>query len=360
MPPVAPPAVEAVHLTRRFGSVTALDRVSLAIRPGEFFSLLGPSGCGKTTFLRLIAGLDVADAGELRIGGTDVRHTPAHLRPVNTVFQSYALFPHLDVWNNVAFGLRMRKVAEAELKRRVEAVLATVQIADLAGRRPSQLSGGQKQRVALARAIVNEPQVLLLDEPLAALDLKLRKQLQLELRELQRRLGMTFVYVTHDQEEALVLSDRIAVLRDGRIEQLGDARTLYEQPRTRFVSQFLGSCSLLEASVLEETGDGFLARTGLGDLRVGAPLPARESITLAIRPERIRLLPPREPSEPNQVRVRIHDPIYVGSETHYELRAGTLRLRAEVMNAGDASTGFRAGDEALAVLPASSLIVLDD
>ncbi len=229
-------AIEVQELTRRFGSVTALDRVSLSIRTGEFFSLLGPSGCGKTTLLRILAGLESADSGQVRLEGEDVRHLPAHRRPVNTVFQSYALFPHLNVRDNVAFGLRMKRVAPTEIAARVARVVELVEIASLVERKPDELSGGQKQRVALARAIVNEPRVLLLDEPLAALDLKLRKQLQTELRNLQRRLGITFVYVTHDQDEALALSDRLAVMRDGRVEQLGDAPTLYQRPRTRFVS----------------------------------------------------------------------------------------------------------------------------
>ena len=236
-------AIEVENLVRRFGTIEALANITLTIRRGEFFSLLGPSGCGKTTLLRIIGGLDLPDAGVVRIGGIDMRSIPAHKRPVNTVFQSYALFPHLNVYDNVAFGLRMKKLARAEIGRRVRQVMELVDIAALAARRPAQLSGGQQQRVALARAIVNEPQVLLLDEPLGALDLQLRKQLQVELLTLQRRLGITFVYVTHDQEEALVMSDRIAVMRQGKIEQMDTAAALYERPRTRFVSQFLGACN---------------------------------------------------------------------------------------------------------------------
>ena len=237
-------AIEVENLVRRFGTIEALAHITLTIRRGEFFSLLGPSGCGKTTLLRIISGLDLPDAGVVRIGGIDMRSMPAHKRPVNTVFQSYALFPHLNVYDNVAFGLRMKKLARAEIGRRVRQVMELVDIAALAARRPAQLSGGQQQRVALARAIVNEPQVLLLDEPLGALDLQLRKQLQVELLTLQRRLGITFVYVTHDQEEALVMSDRIAVMRQGKIEQMGASAALYERPRTRFVSQFLGACNI--------------------------------------------------------------------------------------------------------------------
>ena len=265
-------AVEMHGLVRRFGQMEALAKVSLAIRQGEFFSLLGPSGCGKTTLLRIIAGLDLPDAGSLRISGKDVAHIPAHKRPVNTVFQSYALFPHLTVRDNVAFGLRMARVPAAEIAGRVKRVMALVQIAELSERQPAQLSGGQKQRVALARALVNEPEVLLLDEPLGALDLKLRKQLQVELQQLQRRLGITFIHVTHDQDEALVMSDRIAVMNAGRIEQLDNAESLYERPRTRFVAQFLGSCNLLEAEVNSINARGFAARTRVGMLLVAMPL----------------------------------------------------------------------------------------
>ncbi len=361
--PSAPPAIELSGLTRRFGDVAALDGVSLQIASGEFFSLLGPSGCGKTTLLRIIAGLEVADAGRVRIAGQDATEVPAHHRPVNTVFQSYALFPHLDVWNNIAFGLRMKKRPKDEIAARVDKALALVQIESLGRRRPQQLSGGQKQRVALARAIVNEPAVLLLDEPLAALDLKLRKQLQLELRSLQRSLGMTFVYVTHDQEEALVLSDRIAVMRNGRIEQLGPARDLYERPRTRFASQFLGSCSLIEGR-LENGVDG-MVETRLGRLCLGRAAPARERVTLAIRPERIQLraLPADGAAGnvtpgPNVVPVRVAEVIYVGAESHYELRAGDQLLRCEKMN--NEGADFQPGQAAWAYLPPAALIILDD
>lgn len=364
MRPTPQPAIETVDLTRRFGEVTALDHVSLTIQPGEFFSLLGPSGCGKTTLLRLLAGLDAADGGTLRIDGAEASLVPAHRRPVNTVFQSYALFPHLDVRNNVAFGLRMKKVAPAEIDRRVNDVMALVEIGPLAERRPSQLSGGQKQRVALARAIVNEPKVLLLDEPLAALDLKLRKQLQLELRNLQRRLGITFVYVTHDQEEALVLSDRIAVMREGRIEQLGDARTLYERPRTRFVSQFLGSCSLIEGRVKTSTPHSFVAETAFGDLVVAADPPNRGTFTLAIRPEKIRVIPASAvtglASGNNRFPARVEQRIYVGSETHYDLRAGSQTLRVETMNQETTTTDLTSGQEVIVELPPTALMLLDD
>jgi len=364
MPIDACPAIETVNLTRRFGDVTALDRVSISILRGEFFSLLGPSGCGKTTLLRLIAGLDLADAGTLKIDGTDASALPAHQRPVNTVFQSYALFPHLDVFENVAFGLRMKKVPQEELRRRVDRILNRVEIQALASRRPNQLSGGQKQRVALARAIVNEPRVLLLDEPLAALDLKLRKQLQIELRVLQRQLGITFIYVTHDQEEALVLSDRIAVMREGRIEQMGDARALYERPRTRFVSQFLGSSSLIDGRVKQALPNGFLAETPLGVLQVDHPCPRREQITLAIRPEQIRLLPatnlPTTQAHPNHVIASIGRRLYVGSESHFELHSGTVTLHAQCMNSYAEVPVWDSDQNVRIELPPQALIVLED
>ncbi len=349
------PAIEVENLTRRFGDVTALDRVSVKIRKGEFFSLLGPSGCGKTTLLRIIGGLDMADEGVVRIDGVDAREIPAHKRPVNTVFQSYALFPHMTVLDNIAFGLRMKKVPKPQIAERVKRVMEMVEIWPLAGRKPAQLSGGQKQRVALARAIVNEPMCLLLDEPLGALDLKLRKQLQVELLQLQRRVGITFIYVTHDQEEALVMSDRIAVMRAGRIEQMGDAEELYEHPRTRYVSQFLGSCNLLDAT-LRAPG---LVHTPVGELRITAQ-PARQKFTLAIRPEKVSLLPASEAGGENRIRVKVEQLIYIGSETHYVLRAGSQTLTAEAMNAKVGSQGFDIGQEAVAYLPAAGLLVLDD
>lgn len=353
-------AVEVENLTRRFGDVTALNNVTLSIRQGEFFSLLGPSGCGKTTLLRIIAGFEIPDQGSVRISGGDVRDVPAHRRPVNTVFQSYALFPHLNVWDNVAFGLRMKKVARSEIEQRVRKVIALVEIESLAQRRPSQISGGQKQRVALARAIVNEPTVLLLDEPLGALDLKLRKQLQVELLNLQRGLGITFIYVTHDQEEALVLSNRIAVMREGRIEQIGDAEALYERPRTRFVSQFLGSCSLLEGRLRHGPENNVIVETPVGDLRLAGKSPGRDKFTLAIRPEKIQLGSAGSLQGENRVRVRVEQHLYAGSENHYELRAGTQVLRAEVMNTQAGGQALKSGDETIAYLPPEALIVLDD
>ena len=239
-------AIGFEDVRRAFGAIVAVDRVSFAIEPGEFFSMLGPSGSGKTTCLRLVAGFERPDAGVVRIDGIDVSDTPPYERDVNTVFQDYALFPHMSVLDNVTYGLRVRRMAAAECRRRGEEMLALVKLGDAGARRPAQLSGGQKQRVALARALANHPKVLLLDEPLGALDLKLREEMQLELRSLQRRLGITFVYVTHDQGEALSMSDRVAVFHRGRIEQLDAPQTLYARPRTAFVARFVGGANVID------------------------------------------------------------------------------------------------------------------
>jgi spermidine/putrescine transport system ATP-binding protein len=359
-------AIQAENLVRRFGKVEALAGVSLDIRPGEFFSLLGPSGCGKTTLLRIIAGLDFPDGGSLKIGGKNAVDIPAHRRPVNTVFQSYALFPHLSVWDNVAFGLRMKKIPDAEIRDRVERIMALVQIPDLAERRPAQLSGGQKQRAALARALVNEPQVLLLDEPLGALDLKLRKELQVELSRLQRRLGITFILVTHDQEEALVMSDRIAVMNAGKIEQAGGAKELYEHPRTRFAAQFLGSCNLLEGKISWEPDAGIASvAAAIGELKFKIPPSHRkiskgQPVTLGIRPEKISVLPISAAPLENQFAACVQDVVYGGAETQYNLRIGEQQIKACVLNARGSHTGFSAGQAVIIQLPADAMILLDD
>ncbi len=256
----APDTAEAadlrlVALTKRFGAFTAVDELDLVIPQGSFFALLGPSGCGKTTTLRMIAGLERPTSGRVLISATDVTDTKPYQRPVNTVFQNYALFPHLDIFENVAFGLRRRGIRGSEVKRRVADALELVQLGHLARRKPAQLSGGQQQRVALARAIVNRPAVLLLDEPLGALDLKLRRQMQVELKRIQTEVGLTFVHVTHDQEEAMTMADTIAVMNAGRIEQLGDPTTLYENPRTTFVANFLGQSNLVAATLVGRDGE---------------------------------------------------------------------------------------------------------
>jgi len=251
--------LEIHNITRHFGDFEAVKGVSFNVESGEFFTLLGPSGCGKTTILRMIAGFDLPDSGQILLDGRDLAETPAERRPIHTVFQSYALFPHLTVGQNVAFPLRMAGVAGAELQQRVRATLEQVHLAELAGQFPHELSGGQKQRVALARGLVNRPRLLLLDEPLAALDLKLREQMQLELIKLQREVGVSFIFVTHDQPEPLALSHRIAVMNRGRIEQLDEPSRLYGFPSNRFVANFIGNCNLLEAT-LRERRDGLLRR----------------------------------------------------------------------------------------------------
>ncbi len=354
-PVQAVPAVEINNVTRRFGDVEALRGVSLTIQPGEFFSLLGPSGCGKTTLLRIIAGLDFPDAGELRLGGKDTLGVPAHQRPVNTVFQSYALFPHLSVRDNVAFGLRMKKVPRAQIEQRAHKVMELVRISRLGIRKPAQLSGGEKQRVALARALVNEPKVLLLDEPLGALDLKLRKELQQELRALQRRTGITFIYVTHDQDEALSLSDRIALMDHGRIVQTGTGPELYEQPRTRFAAQFIGGCNLLPAELQERMGDAVMVTTPIGKLKF-TTTDRRSEFTLAIRPERI--LVGRDVGA-NQVQGIVSDTTYTGAETQSVISVANETLRVVTMN-GPAAARLTKGGAIKLTLPAEALVVLED
>jgi putative spermidine/putrescine transport system ATP-binding protein len=275
-------AIELRNASRRFGSVVALDGVSLTIAPGEFFALLGPSGSGKTTCLRLIAGFDRPDSGSIWLDGVDVTGLPPHQRNVNTVFQDYALFPHMSVAENVAYALRVRGIAAAEREQRAREMLSLVQLESFGERRPAQLSGGQRQRIALARALINQPQVLLLDEPLGALDLKLREDMQTELKSLQQRLGITFVFVTHDQGEALSMADRVAVFSQGRIEQLDTPRDLYARPRTAFVADFVGSANVVPASLaarLTNRAQAFAIRPELIEvLPVDAPLPAGQIV----------------------------------------------------------------------------------
>lgn len=282
--------VELQDISKRFGEVTAVDSISLSVMGGEFLTLLGPSGCGKTTLLRMIAGFELPDSGRIVLGGRDVSQLPPHQRDITTVFQHYALFPHLNVFDNVAFGLRRRHVTREEVRRRVGAALEMVRLGGLEERRPGDLSGGQQQRVALARALTVEPRVLLLDEPLAALDLKLRKQMQIELKGLQRRLGISFLYVTHDQEEALTMSDRIVVMNAGRVEQVGRAEEIYERPQTEFVAGFIGLSNIIEGTVEEVSGPISVVR--VGDARVGARADTAvpgERVRVLIRPEKISI-----------------------------------------------------------------------
>lgn len=291
-------------------AVAALDDISLDIRRGEFFTLLGPSGCGKTTLLRMIAGFEMPTSGEILLDGAEISHLPPNLRPVNTVFQSYALFPHLTVAENIAFGLKMLGRSRAEQKRRTERMLSLVRLEALAGRRTSQLSGGQQQRVALARALAPEPKVLLLDEPLSALDLQLRKEMQLELKRLQAETGITFVFVTHDQEEALTMSDRIGVMSAGRLQQIGTPRQIYTRPVNRFVAAFIGETNLLR---------GRATQAGV-QLPGGVLLPISQAgageVTVTIRPEHIRIVGPQEAGA---IPAEVRDAIYFGTDTHYHL-----------------------------------------
>lgn len=288
----AGPVIALEHVTKRFGEVSAVRDAHFAIGAGEFFAILGPSGCGKTTTLRLIAGFETPSEGRILLEGRDVSRVPPYRRRVNTVFQHYALFPHLSVYDNVAFGPRSRNVDKAEIARRVERLLEVVRLGGLAGRRPAQLSGGQQQRVALARALVNEPAALLLDEPLGALDLKLRREMQLELKRIQREVGVTFVYVTHDQEEALTMSDRLAVLHAGRVEQIDTPQRIYQEPVTTFVADFIGGANLLPAVVIAPRGEHVTVRVAG---RVDVDLPAGgwsaapgAKASVMLRPERVR------------------------------------------------------------------------
>jgi spermidine/putrescine transport system ATP-binding protein len=343
------------QLTKFFGEVTAVDALDLHIAPGEFFTLLGPSGCGKTTTLRLIAGFERPDAGEILLDGSDMSRTPPHQRRVNTVFQNYALFPNRTVADNIGFGLRYRKIAKDETKRRVADAVALVRLEGMQQRRPSQLSGGQQQRVALARALVLEPPVLLLDEPLGALDARLRLDLQVELKRIQEQIGVTFVYVTHDQDEALTMSDRVAVMRNGRIEQCGVPEEIYERPETAFVANFLGSSNLIPVSV---DGDGRMLK--LGDFKLRALAPAElngagEALAM-IRPENVRLVGHGAGSE-NQVPGMVEEVVYLGFHKEVRVRLATgVLVKVDVPNEADVL--YAQGDPVDVELPGHHLQVL--
>ena len=313
------------------GGVRALDQVSLEIPAGEFFTLLGPSGCGKTTLLRVLAGLEAPDAGEVTIGGRSMAGVPAHARSVNTVFQSYALFPHRNVWQNIAFGLQMQRVPAAEIAQRVARTAQLIGIEALLERPVEQLSGGQKQRVALARALVNEPDVLLLDEPLSALDAGLRAHLQVELKRLQRQLGMTFVFVTHDQEEAMVMSDRIAVLDRGCVAQIGTPQRIYEQPDDLFVARFMGHENLLPITDRDARG----IQTSIGRLHGDFG----DGSHLLLRPEALAVSDAEAGGRPNRFPAIVEARLYRGAVTDYRLRCGDTLLAAQCSNGGQALHG---------------------
>lgn len=317
-------------VTKRFGDVVAVDSVDLTVAEGEFFSLLGPSGCGKTTTLRMIAGFDFPTSGSLTIQGEEMALRPPNRRPVNTVFQSYALFPHMTIAENVGFGLEMQKVSRSEISSRVDRILEMVQLAHRAKASPSQLSGGQQQRVALARALVNEPKVLLLDEPLGALDLKLRQAMQVELKDLQQRVGVTFIYVTHDQDEALTMSDRIGVMHQGKLLQVGTPEEIYERPASRFVADFIGEINLIPAKAVDahsiEMRDG-------QTLAAQTSAPAGSEVTVAIRPERITVHPLGSATPPgtNSIDGTIVRRIYHGDVLFYDVDTaeGEIEVREE-------------------------------
>jgi putative spermidine/putrescine transport system ATP-binding protein len=328
------PALRLKGLSRRFGAVVAVDAIDLVIDEGEFFTLLGPSGSGKTTLLRLIAGFERPDAGQIELGGRDVTWVPPYGRDTNTVFQDYALFPHMTVAENIGYGLRVKRIGRDERRKRVAEALAMVRLSGLAGRRPNQLSGGQRQRVALARAMVNEPQVLLLDEPLGALDLKLRQEMQVELKRIQREVGITFVYVTHDQEEALTMSDRVAVLAQGKIQQLGSPVDLYERPANEFVAGFIGVSNIVD----------------------------RDGRRVMIRPEKIALLEVGDATAPGSHVEEgvVSETVYAGMITRYVVRleqGGQLLVVHQNLEKPDANADLRGRRVRIAWRPEQAFVI---
>ena len=361
----AAPLVRIEGVTKRFDGVAAVDQVSLTIGRGELFSLLGASGCGKTTLLRLLAGFERADAGRILIDGVDMAEVPPYERPVNMMFQSYALFPHMTVAQNVGFGLRQDKVAPAERQRRVAEALELVQLVGFDARRPHQLSGGQRQRVALARSLVKRPKVLLLDEPLAALDRKLREQTRLELVRIQSQVGVTFVMVTHDQEEAMTMSTRVGVMQAGRIVQVGTPSAVYETPASRFVADFVGTANLLEARfVRNDAGRAVLACSDAGIELITAHAlgaPAGSAVCVAVRPEKLRLARMPTGVGANRANGVVRDVAYLGglSTYHIQLELGMV-LRATAPNLDRRSAGFPVGERVEVSWSADALVVLTE
>ncbi|HEY2319285.1 MAG TPA: ABC transporter ATP-binding protein [Solirubrobacteraceae bacterium] len=350
--------VQLRGLTKRYDETLAVDAIDASVNAGEFFSLLGPSGCGKTTTLRMIAGFVRPTSGEILLDGVDVAQVPPHRRNVHTVFQNYALFPHLNVFDNIAFGLRRQKVDKSDVRRRVEEALELVELGGMAGRRPQQLSGGQQQRVALARALVLRPAVLLLDEPLGALDAKIRKQLRLELKALQEEVGITFVFVTHDQEEALSMSDRVAVMSNGRIEQIGTPADVYESPATVFVADFLGVSNLMDAAAVDRGPDH--CTIAVGDFRLRAAcgdLTASGAVKVVARPERLQLLEHGD-ERPNCLPGLVERTVYVGASVQVMIRLATgAQLQASIANTGDAES-YQQGMPVAVHLPPDALRIL--
>jgi spermidine/putrescine transport system ATP-binding protein len=342
-------------VSRAYGSTVAVRDVSLDVRPGEFLTLLGPSGCGKSTLLRLAAGLEPADRGRVTLSGLDMTGVPAHRRPVNMVFQHYALFPHRTVAGNVAFGLEIAGRPRAEIASRVARILETVRLSDLGPRRIDQLSGGQKQRVALARALVLEPEVLLLDEPMSALDRKLRREMQVELKNLHERLGTTFLFVTHDQEEALTMSDRVAVMNDGGVEQVGTPEELYERPRTRFAAEFLGVANLWRATVGDVSGGRAAITTdrGLALVARDGGFRGGEQVWVGVRPERMAIGGAGE----NRLAGVLEDEVYLGDRTQWRVTVGETAL---VVAEGALAPDRRRGETVEVAFAADAVLRLDD
>jgi spermidine/putrescine transport system ATP-binding protein len=366
----APIDVRLDRVTKRFHDVVAVDDLSLEVQRGEFFSMLGPSGCGKTTTLRMIGGFEETTAGTIYLGDVEVTNLPPFKRDVNTVFQSYALFPHLTVYENVAFGLRRKRAADADIRQRVSQMLDLVELPGYERRKPSQLSGGQQQRVALARALINQPRVLLLDEPLGALDLKLRKQMQIELKRIQIEVGITFIYVTHDQEEAMTMSNRIAVMRHGKIEQLGAPEELYERPRTAFVAGFLGVSNLLDGEVTERGGS--LTQVRLGDgtmLRAPSELVnGGGSVRVGVRPEKLRVLAVDEHGTDdgeeglNRLQATVLDASYIGVSTQYLVETADghkLTVYAQNLETSGAGEALADGQRVLLTWKPQHTFVID-
>ena len=333
----AAPVIQLDAVTRRFDRVTAVDALSLDLVEGEFFALLGPSGCGKTTLLRIVAGFETPDAGRVLLDGKDITSLRANRRPINLMFQSFALFPHMTVRGNIAYGLEMERLAKAEIDRRVAEMLEMVQLDELAGRKPEQLSGGQRQRVALARALIKRPRVLLLDEPLGALDKKLRQQMQIELKRLQHDLGLTFLVVTHDQDEALVMADRIALMKDGRVAQLDSPQALYERPNSRFVADFIGISNFIEGTLDADV----LLVPGHGPMRTNWRGPAGADASLAVRPERLTLSSSTAIEGLNAIRGEITDISYHGQDLSVHVAVAGMARPLLVRIATDPGTTER-------------------
>lgn len=360
--------IELKNLSKHFSDIVAVNAVSLQIKAGKFFSILGPSGCGKTTILRMIAGFEKPTSGEVLIDAEVVNGKPSFLRNVNTVFQNYALFPHLNVYENIAFGLKMKKLSSKDIRTRIEASLEMIKLPKYSERKTSELSGGEKQRVALARALVNKPSILLLDEPLAALDLKLRKEMQHELKSLQREVGITFVYVTHDQGEALAMSDQIAVMNRGKLHQVGTPEEIYEHPKDPFVADFIGLSNFLTGKLISLKDDkrveiylsGIIVKGGDNSDSERSKRSIGDEVTIAIRPEKIKLSKLPEPPPFNSFEGIIEDTVYFGLGTQYTVRLkNELLLTIHQQNDASPSTwNYKIGDTLYACWSAESVMVL--